>query len=417
MKIKNILFLLILSFFLPVFCYGAFNISEWKYYKEIKGSGSSLIRVNIDDEIFSSANKNLSDLRVINQNNQEIPFKIVANNRKVDQIDYYPAKMINNSFISGQFSSVILDVEGDGKLVNSLTIKTSSENFQRNVKIYGSDDRNNWNVLKSDAYIYDYTDKKGNFKSQNTKVNFSESAFRYLKVEVSDENGSPIKIDSVYVSKETPRNIHEFERSPNFSQKINDKNRSTEILIDLEASGIPANKINIRTEDHNFNREISIYSSADNDKWKFVDRGYIFRYIMPKFNGESMTIDFSETHERYLKVEIFNKDNSQLNISGVSVFSTYRELVFPAKENERYRIYYGNKKALYPEYDLDKFFQYLDLESAQLATLGAKSDNMSYVPEKEPEKPLSERIPYLFSGMLAIMGLILLFLVYKFLKK
>ena len=68
-------------------------------------------------------------------------------------------------------------------------------------------------------------------------------------------------------------------------------------------------------------------------------------------------------------------------------------------------------------YDLEKYFQYLEPDKAMEARITNQKDNPSYIAEKEPEKPLTERIPYLLSGILTLTSLFLIFLVFKFLKK
>ena len=416
MKRKLILIASILIF--PSMCLGAFDVAQWKYYKDISinSVGSNLIKITLDDEIFSGSNKNLSDVRIVGGGGKETPFKIVSGKQETKTISH-SLKMINNSFVSGQYSSVIMDLGEKGKLTNNLKVATTSENFQRNVTVYGSDDMSNWNILRDKAYIYDYTDRKGNFKSQNTGVSFPESAFRYLKLEISDENNSPVKINSVTASQNIDEKNREAERHPQFSSSENALRQSTEIIADLGLQGVPMNRLLLRSDDANFNRGVLIFSSKDKNDWKLLGQGYIFRYNTPKFSGENLQLNFTETNDRYLKIEVLNKDDAPLTFKDVTTYSIYREIIFQGEKNKNYQIFYGNQKANYAEYDLDKYFQYLDVNSAQNRTLSAQKDNVSYVPEIEPVKPLSERIPYLFPTVLGVVSVLLLSLVYRFLKK
>ena len=106
-----------------------------------------------------------------------------------------------------------------------------------------------------------------------------------------------------------------------------------------------------------------------------------------------------------------------LVFSSIKALIFQREVVFPVKSGEKYRVFYGNPKAPAPQYDLDKYFQYLDVDSAVYAKLSAQKSNPDFVPEAVPEKPLSERIPWLFSASLTLTSLILVFMVYRFMKK
>lgn len=416
MQKKTILAAILMFLAVSSVCLADFGSPQWKYFKNISAVGGSLAKITLDDEIFSGSKNDLRDVRIIDKSNKEIPFKIVSGKQR-EAMASYPATMLNNSFVSGQFSTVILDLKQRGKITNNLTINTSSENFQRNVTVFGSDDMANWNTLKAKAYIYDYTDKKGNFKSQNTTVSFPDSAFQYIKLEIADDNNSPVVINSVMLKQNVLEKRREFERRPQFSASENSQTKTTEITVDLGSGGIPTSRLVLKAQGDNFNRGVIISASNDKLKWNFLNQGYVFRYTTPRFSGENMEVNFTETNSRYLKIEIINKDNEALAVSDITIFSVYKEVIFQPIIGDEYRLFYGNAKAGYPEYDLEKYFQYLDVDAAQAVALSIQKENSDYVPEKEPMKPLSERMPYLFPTALTLAVLCLLFLVYKFLKK
>lgn len=409
---KNIITLL-LFFTLPAICLADFSPQKWQYYKDVNEKVSGLAQFSIDDEIFSNTKSDLQDLRVISNNGKEVPYKLVVGESKVETTSYSP-QMLNNSYAPGDGSSVILDFGGSNTAVNTLTINTRSENFQRNVKIYGSDDMNNWRVVKENIYIYDYTDKKAGFKSQNTTINFPESVFRYLKIEITDPVNEPVIIDSVSAKQYIRENVKEVVREPRFTKEVKDGN--TEIKVDMGSGGIPLGKIALNAKSVNFNRSLVIYSSYNQADWRQLGQSYIFRYDTPKFRGENLTLNFSETKDRYIKILIINKDDEPLDIAGLKTFSVYRQVVFAAKAEESYRIYYGNPNARGSEYDLEKYFQYLDAENAINMTLSAQKINKEYASAAKSETE-QEKYPYLMPVSLIVISILLLFLIYKFFQK
>lgn len=410
---RKIIFVFTLLF--PIMAIAAFNVEKWRYFKDISVSGEGIQKVSLDDEVFSFAKENLSDLRIVNGKNEDVPYKLAVSRDKKERAEYYP-KMINNSFVDGK-SQVILELEEGNREINRLRIITPSENFKGNAKISGSDDMENWGVLGEDIYIYDYTDKKGNFKSQNTTVNFPSSIFKFLKVEISNIEESSIKISSIEAIKYVEEKKREIAKEPKFTINTNKEEKVSEIVLDMGISGIPAVGMAFDAADENFNRTVLIYSSNDNNKWRYRGNGYVFRYNTPKFRGENLKLDFTNIGDRYIKAVIQNKDDQPLDVSGVLVFAEYKEIVFRASYTEVYMLYYGNEKAEFPQYDFDKYFEYLDLDNYSEATLSSQKKNESYVPEKEPEKPLTERSPYIMPAALALACLILLGLVYKFFRK
>lgn len=413
---KIILCLLLLFLLTPLFCLADFDVQKWKFFKNIAPVAGDLARITIDDEIFTQAKKDLSDLRIIGDAGRETPFKIVAGRFEQSRSNY-PVKIINSSYQSGRFSWAILDLGERGKIVNNLTLGTSTENFQRNVSVYGSDKIGQWNTISANGYIYDYTDRKGNLKTQNTRISFPDSIFRYYKVEISDAENKPVKIESALASQTISRPEKEQTRQPKFSVTQNKELRATEITADLGQSGMPTSKITFQVSDKNFNRALTIHSGNDPSNLSSRGQGYIFRYNTPKFSGENLAVSYAESNDRYLKIRIFNQDNSPLDISGLFIHSIYREIIFPAAAGQSYRIFYGNEKAYYPEYDLEKYFQYLDVEKAVETEISSQNNNPQYQPEKAPEKPLTEKIPYLMTGAIITISSILLILIYKFMKK
>ncbi|MFH0856741.1 MAG: DUF3999 family protein [bacterium] len=408
--------LTIILFALPFVCFASFNIEKWQYYKDISIDRPGLIKFSLDDEMFSNSKNDLSDMRIIDNNGNEAPYKLAISEDKYESEKFYP-KMLNNSYAPGVGTSVILEFQEGQKEVNQLKIITPADNFQRNVKIYGSDDKEKWNIIKADEYIYDYTDKKGNFKSQNTTLNFPLSIFKYIKIEIADSDNTPIFISSVEAVKYVKDDSKKIERQVKYEKKENSEEKTTEILVDLGSLGIPTNAINLNISDENFNRGVLIYSGADINNLQYLNNGYIFRYGTAKFTGENLKVEFPEINDRYIKMVIQNKDDRPLDMGDITVLSIYREVIFNAKEGNYYKAYYGNEKANFPEYDLNKYFDYLDLKNSDGATISAQKENPSYVPDKEPEKPLSERIPYLMPSALVIICLALLGLVYRFLRK
>jgi hypothetical protein len=417
MKIK-LFAILVVSLSVTFFAKADFSLQQWQYQKEIHVEKDGLIDVTLDNDVFANAAKGLSDVRLVNSNNQEIPYKLIATMGEDNVKDYFP-RMINNSITPGNYSSVILDLEQQGIITNSLTVNTPSENFQRNLKVYGSNNQSDWNELKSNGYIYDYTDKRGGIKSQNTTVLFPDSVFKFLKVEISDVDNKPIIISSIKVSQQVKKNTQEFELSPSVEINQDTANKTTTILADLRQSGIPTSKILLAVRDKNFNRGVLVYSGSDKNtlNWKSVGQGYIFRYDTPKFVGENTTLSIGETSDRFLKIVVFNNDNVPLDLSQIKTFAAYRELVFQAQGEKSFSLFYGNKNAKTPQYDIEKYFQYLDLASAQKVTLGTQKVNPQYLTESLPEKPITERYPYFLTIALSTAGIILLLMVYKFLKK
>lgn len=414
---KIVLFIFVLLA-VPAICSADFKASDWQYQKNINDTDSGWTYFEIDDQMFKHTRNDLRSLRIIDSNKQEIPYKLLTSQAKQKVSTYYP-RIINNSFVPNEGSSVILDFGVNKPSINTLTINTGTKNFQRNVVISGADKINEWHIIKNDAYIYDYSDARGGFKSQNTTLRFADSVWRYLKIKIADSEGEPVKINDVSAYEKVYEKQKERPRVQEFSRVNDPYKKTTELLVDMGSSGIPTGKMRLGIKDKNFNRAVTIFSSINNKNWRTIGQYYIFRYDTPKFKGENTVIEFNEINDQYIKVVINNQDNTPLDISGLTTYSIYRELVFKAEAGMSYAAYYGNKNAYWPKYDLDSYFQYLDLKNAKLAMLSTEIINPQYEAPKEAASvdPKSEKIPYLMTVSLIVSALLLLFLVFRFFRK
>lgn len=401
------------------------QIEQWQYFKDVNISGNpqkgDLVKITLDQDVFSNAKEDLGDLRVTDDNLIEVPYKLIIERSAFSQENIYPVVVINNSYNSdGKYNIFVVDFGQGGFLNSSLNILTSSENFKRTVEISGSNDMNGWNILKNNGYIYDYTDRVGNFKAQNTKVDYPENAFRYIQVKIFDGGETPLSITGAQVSKIKRSESKETVFSPKYDVVENSLKKITEVVVDLGKKGWPTSNITLASPDENFNREILVYESSDKNNWRRVGESYIFNYNTPKFVGSNLEVGYSETRERYLKIEIFNGDNSPINISGISTKTILRSIAFQYGVNtagNAYKLYYGNSKADFPQYDLEKFFSYLDTGIYFSSSLSAEQINSFYAKEVPPEAPLTERIPYLVPGVLVLAIAMMGLMVFKFIKK
>jgi len=400
----------------------ASQLTKWQYFKDINISGSpakgDLVKITLDQDVFSGANFDLGDLRVY-AGNDEVPYKLIVERGAFSQENIYPVLVLNNSYSAeGGYNIFIVDFGQSGFLNSSLNIITSSENFKRSVEISGGNDMASWNLLKSNGYIYDYTDKIGHFKARNTAVSYPENAFRYIQVKIFIGGGSPLEISGAQISKIKRSESKEAVFEPKYEVRENSAKRITEIIVDLGKKGWPTSNMIIDSSDVNFNRETVAYESSDKNNWQRAGESYIFNYNTPKFTGANLEVGYSETSERYLKLEIFNGDNKPISITGISAKTILRSIAFQYGAGaSSYKLYYGNAKARFPEYDLGKFFPYLDTGKYFSSSLSAERINPFFQKEIPPAKPLSERMPYLLPGVLVLMVVVMSYLVFRFMKK
>ncbi len=421
---KNFLKIIFFGIFLIPFLFLAnltpsladFDIKKWRYEKKIELEGvfyPSYVLLPFDRQIFENAKPNLSDIRVI-ANGSEIPYKLLVE-KEYYLRESHRTKILNLSFVPGEYQFFIADLGEAGILHNQIKILTTSINFRREVIIEGSNDQENWFVLNDKGRIYDYSPPEFEFKQQDTTLNYPESTYRYLKVKIISRGEEPLKI----IGAEVYRQVAKVARKINYPLKIiergiNEGLRTSFITLDLGSIGLPSNSLKISTPDVNFSREVALEGSNDNQNWQVVKyRDVIFSFSTAKFTGSKLEIDYPESNFRYLKLTIFNKDDKPINIIDISVSGILRRILFKYEPLKNYKLYYGNPDAHYPEYDIEALFPYLEIKDLPEAFLGAQIKNPLFEEILPPPPPFTERYPWLLPTILTIVVIILLWLIIK----
>lgn len=392
---------------------------EWRFVKDLGISSADLARVDLDAEVFSSARRDLGDLRVFDSQEKQVPYRLIKEERS-GIAEHYQARMFDSSFVPNQWSEAIFDLGKEGVLTDAATFSTEQENFQRTVQIDASSDLGEWRTLTDKAYAFDYTDKKAGVRVKGYRVSYPESAARYIRLRIDASAGEPVRIQGASFERELPQRFREITRPAIIlSKKKNESAKSTEILADLGISGVPAGKISFSVAEKNFKRSFSVLTSDSLEMTdaRSVGYGYIFRFDTDKFQGESLSADIvsKEPLGRYVKIVMRNEDNEPLAISALNFSYAVRSIVFPAKAGERYALYYGNPDAAAPRYDLDAYFAYLDTDNAVQLQMGQERVNSDYK-EPQDERPFTERFPYLLPSALVFAALLLGLLVARFIR-
>ena len=159
-----------------------FKKSEWQFSKPIGSvppASEGYVRVSLDGQTYHQSRSSLSDLRIVDDQQKEIPYALIQEKETTSEEEFSP-KIYNKSVLSGAYSTLTLDLEKE-IFNNKLVLKTQSKNFKRRVEIAGSNDGKQWFVLKKDAYIFDFS---GEQKVQLTTIQYPDNKYRYLQVKV-----------------------------------------------------------------------------------------------------------------------------------------------------------------------------------------------------------------------------------------
>ena len=395
-----------------------FKHSEWPFSKNVSlpkaFDGMSYVVVFLDEDVYKDSLPDFSDIRVVDMADfKEVPYKMeIRRGTKIKKS--FDVTLHDYHEISGQYTEFIADVGETSILHNELVIETYATNFRYDVFTEGSHDKKEWVPLGRDS-IFDVTILDKDFKAQNTIVRYPPNTYRYIKSRVVSGDATVLKVVGLklqYFEESLPE-----KRSlvPLIQSHLDDKeNKVSEFVLDLKISGFPTNEIMFRVQDDNFYRKVQIEGSDDKRNWVEVnDSGFIYSYGDGDLQRKKSSIFFPETRNRYLRITILNEDDLPLIYGDMTLFAFEHQVVFEADAKVKYSIFYGNKSAIRPVYDLERTFGSMSVQTLPQANLGEQVDNLDY----QPTIPVTERFQWFLPMCVGVAALIVALLVVKTYRK
>jgi len=182
-----------------------FSQRDWRYVKDImlpsEFQPESLVELVPDREVFAGAAGGLADLRIISNENIEIPYKLEISKFVKEtpaRETPWPSSILNVSRDTGQrTTNVEVDLGTPGLPSHRLTISVPDVNFYREVTLEASTDRENWSTVMPRAEIYAFDTPS--FVDKSLNITYPETTSRYLLLVIHDEDSPPLTIQEVKV--------------------------------------------------------------------------------------------------------------------------------------------------------------------------------------------------------------------------
>lgn len=386
---------------IPLMGFADFRKTDWQFSKQIElPPQAGYVRVTLDGEVYHRSQRSLADVRLVDDQEQEVPYTVFAE-RDTTTEELYQPKIFNKALLPGAYSTLTLDLEREVSN-NTLNLKTKSRNFKRRVEVAGSHNGKQWFVLKDDAYIFDFT---GEQKVQLTTIKYPENQYRYLQVKVWNGNEPPLAIDGASLSLvKTTAARRVVRASRQHSRDQDSKLKATVYILDLKYQNLPADFLTVETPEENFFRFLEIQGSNDAKDWEPCERGDLYRFRTEKYSVEKKTLRVQEVRYRYLKLLVYNHDDPPLKLTAFEVQGVEQDLILQVQSGRQYFLYYGNPRVQAPRYDIERLKSYLSTESLSRVRLSGESANSAYrIPRVE--RPWTETQPVLFWGVLILLVL------------
>jgi hypothetical protein len=418
--------------------FSAVDLTKWKYCSQIsfEDKPSGYCRMDITPDIYGVAKPDLSDIRIIDSDDRQVPY-LIARPQDITSRRQYSPEIINRSVDDQKNSLVTLDF-GQQTMKNSIDVKTGGSNFRRAVKIEGSNDNITFFTLVEQAFVF-AVDKKERFRFSD--IDMPVNDYRYLRISVSPmpgEQDSPV-IQDVQAFKSERENTVRTPVDILCTNHTEDEANSLSVYEhDLVFCNLPVNEIHMSIDDESFYRHIIVegrnalkrrikIASEDNrerfrevnEPWCSLTGGTIYRYISAEGKKyEKITLPVYFTHAyRYLKITIRNYDDKPLNLQAISAEMIGHKIIFTANDSTKPPLLYiGSESAVKPQYDIiHKLHNPLEVKAAT-AMLGAIIENPLFGKSVQKPVPWTEEHKVLLMIVLCVVVLVLGMFIFKSFK-
>jgi len=233
---------------------------------------------------------------------------------------------------------------------------------------------------------------------------------------ILNRNEKPLKINGFRVFRENrDRGLNENVVSTIRKQETDSKSRTTVAEIELKYPSI-LHGIEIQMTDRNFYRAVDIFVKKKEDEWTAWGTDFIFNFEGDGFLEMKNIVSFPEVSAREIRVVIRNLDSPPLNINLITAQAYKKMIVFKIEGREKHYLFWGNRLAKAPAYDIAGHVSRQNLNALEIFNLGPIEDNPDYI-GSDKALPLTEQYKYLLYILLAIVVAGLAFYQYRVIKK
>lgn len=360
---KNTWILLwVLLFQLPLFS----QMEDYKYCRNIGDLSPAWYSFEIPAEVYSHANLSLSDIRIfgINSYNDTIEAPYIID-RKSDLM--YRKKMEMNLInMSHNRKGYYYTFEMDKmEVINHIKLHFFSQNFDTYVQLEGSQNQKEWyTILEHERMIAIQNDQ---VDFHFTDLYFTPSKFNYYRLFIPLRTNLNLESAELIRSEHLSANEWEFKPKSFHQTEIKSDNHSL-VMVDLKKT-YPINWIQLFVKDtFEYYRPIEIMYLEDSVKtdlgWKYQYKTLLHSTISSIGNNK---FELPRTHLNQLKIKITNHDNEHIQIDSIHIKSYKDVVTFRIVKPGSYQMYYGNKKAHSPQYDIVHFTDQIPHQAEFLA--------------------------------------------------
>lgn len=370
-------------------------------------------------QIFSDPN--LHDLRIINNENQEIPLALISKKNKqiIEHESWHDYQSFH--FVPYEYTQLEIDLQKSEMFPGKewqhyhLNFDLAQENYYFKVLIEGSDNGSDWAILSNEAVLVNYL---GPPELKHKYIEYKPSSFRFLKLRIYHPEEEKIDLGNlnIYWQKRIPWDIEDSWQEIALDMEVLkwQEDLPIAVRIDMQSEKWPNLKYQVFLQGENYQRSVKIYASnhkipASSPDWVFVKEDTLFK--IGSQEDINPTLHLNSVPFRYLKLDIEHSDNDPLDIDCLSIYYYPSRIVFQGNPKQKYYLLINNTQAVSANYDLPYILQKGKFPEPQEVSLGKIENNPDY------QDKWSDQNRWLINMMLIILTFFLIYIIIQNLRR
>jgi hypothetical protein len=409
-------------------------LNHWEFGRTIGTQAAGRpVAVPLPADVLAASDAGLKDLRIVSSDGAETPYAIHTQTVSKKETPVPVEVVSRTSDLESSFLTVSLGPEP--RAFNRVAVVPEETNFLREIDIEGSADGKSWKTIRQGILIYAFA-SEGRYsylaqvtgeiysgygtvsvREENLGMRVPESRYRFVRVRIPhDKDKEPVGIREVKLAFAEESPAKETTYAAKLASESSDEPKSTAAVMDLGSARLPIRRISFDIPEKNFYRQVKLYTrEEEGEEWASAGSGSVYSIDLEGAGDRRLEIEVPETRARYVKAVVFHGDNRPVTIAGAKAYGLTRHLVFIPEKGKTYRLLYGHPGAQRPSYDVGMLLRDKTVDRYPQASLGPAERNPDFV--RHSGKPWTEERPYLLWGSMAAIGLALLFLAVRVMKK
>lgn len=311
------------------------------------GDARALAALDLPPELWTHAQSDLRDLRLIDAEGREVPY-VLDRQEQREAGREWTGTLIDARREAKTSSLWTVDL-GQARRFDQLTLEIPGQGFAKRLRVEASDDARTWRLVRDDAGVFE---RDWNGSLRHTRVEFKAPVeARYLRLTADDRRSAPIDITAAAVQDRRTLDEARWVRPAPLRPETSPAD-TTVLRLELPA-GIPVEAVTLDAAEAVFSRQVRLVEIDARGERQVLGEARLHRV---RFEPEGLTSEVLRLEGRpagsgALRVEIDDGDSPPLRGLSASVSGTRRRLIFPAAPGPL-TLYYGNTATRAPLYDL-----------------------------------------------------------------